>query len=87
MASHPLPREQRSATDAANGGRNAIMSETDSFTGQTVQVGSLHDRISCNAQSVMPPIVGVQHEDIHRTLSRDITRNHKRAGPNQKRAG
>ena len=66
MTRHPLAGEQRSTADSANRGRHAVLSEPHTLGGQRVECRRLDDRITRDPQCVMPPIIGIQHEDIHR---------------------
>ena len=66
VTSHPLPGEERSSADPANGSGHTILGEANPGGGQLVEMRGFDDWVSGDAEGVVTPIVGKEDDNIHR---------------------
>ena len=66
MARHPLPREQGRPTHAADRSGDAGMGEARAFLRESINVRCFDNRMPCTTESIMPPVIGVEHHHIQR---------------------
>ena len=70
MPRHPLPGEQAGTAHAADRGGHAVVREPHTAAGEGVEPRRLHDRVAGAAERVVPPVVGIEHDNVLRLLVR-----------------
>ena len=74
MARHPLAGVEASTAYATDRGRHTVLGKPNTLFREAVQLRGLHHGMPSDTERIMPPIIGIQHQNIERLLSkaRDI---------------
>mmetsp|Transcript_39051 Transcript_39051/g.47584 ORF Transcript_39051/g.47584 Transcript_39051/m.47584 type:complete len:363 (+) Transcript_39051:530-1618(+) len=64
VTAHVLTRDERHATDPTHRRRYAIVTEPHAFLAETIEHGCFYHRVTRGTESVVPPVVRVQEENV-----------------------
>ena len=63
---HPLAGVKRCSAHSADGGGHIVVGKAHTFGCHAIEIRSQDHRVAGSAQCIVPPVIGVEHHDVHR---------------------